>query len=429
MCLCPPRLSLTALLSCSSVLFNIVPTVFEICLVTGIMTATLGPSFGVITLLTVGSYTAFTIVVTQRRNAQRKVMNTADNEARSLLDDAVLNFETIKYFNSEAREVARYDSRQAVYESKAVEVQHSLAGLNFGQQAIFSVGLAVTMLMCARGICDGALTAGDLVLANQLLFQLSLPLNFLGTMCVELPHVYADWLTASLACRYREIKQSLVDMDAMFSLANVRSTVQSPPDAPLLPNASGTIHFENVSFSYANGRAILKDVSFSVPAGATVAIVGSSGSGKSTITRLLYRLYDCDSGRIKIDGCDIKSVDLGSLRRAIGIVPQDTVLFNSTLRHNISYGDPDCTEASLQTVISSCRLDSLIQQLPKGLEAMVGERGLKLSGGEKQRVAIARALLKRPAILVCDEATSALDSGTEEEIKVCVIEFCFCYCA
>jgi ABC-type transport system involved in Fe-S cluster assembly fused permease/ATPase subunit len=214
-------------------------------------------------------------------------------------------------------------------------------------------------------------------------------------------------------------------MDAMFSLANVRSSVQSPPGAPLLPNASGTISFENVSFSYANGRSILKDVSFTVAPGATVAIVGSSGSGKSTITRLLYRLYDCNSGCIKIDGCDIKSVDLGSLRRAIGIVPQDTVLFNSTLRHNISYGDPACDETALQKVISSCRLDSLVQQLPNGLDAMVGERGLKLSGGEKQRVAIARALLKRPAILLCDEATSALDSGTEEEIKVC---FCLCLC-
>lgn len=207
-------------------------------------------------------------------------------------------------------------------------------------------------------------------------------------------------------------------MDAMFSLANVRSTVQSPPGAPPLSNVSGAICFENVSFSYANGRSILKDVSFTVPAGATVAIVGSSGSGKSTITRLLYRLYDCNSGCIKVDGCDIKAVDLGSLRRAIGIVPQDTVLFNSTLRHNIAYGDPVCSEVSLQSVISSCRLDSLIQQLPMGLDAMVGERGLKLSGGEKQRVAIARALLKRPAILLCDEATSALDSGTEEEIKV-----------
>lgn len=215
-------------------------------------------------------------------------------------------------------------------------------------------------------------------------------------------------------------------MDAMFSLANVRSTVQSQPGAPLLPNASGSISFENVSFSYANGRSILKDVTFTVAPGATVAIVGSSGSGKSTITRLLYRLYDCNSGCIKIDGCDIKSVDLGSLRRAIGMIPQDTVLFNSTLRHNISYGDPDCDESSLQKVISSCRLDSLVQQLPKGLDAMVGERGLKLSGGEKQRVAIARALLKRPAILMCDEATSALDSGTEEDIKVraCLLEFC-----
>ena len=213
-------------------------------------------------------------------------------------------------------------------------------------------------------------------------------------------------------------------MDAMFSLANVRSTVQSPLGAPPLSNVSGAICFENVSFSYANGRSILKDVSFTVPAGATVAIVGSSGSGKSTITRLLYRLYDCNSGCIKVDGCDIKAVDLGSLRRAIGIVPQDTVLFNSTLRHNIAYGDPACSEASLQSVISSCRLDSLIQQLPKGLDAMVGERGLKLSGGEKQRVAIARALLKRPAILLCDEATSALDSGTEEEIKVRLCSLC-----
>ncbi len=386
------------------------------------MTATLGPQFGVITLLTVGCYTVFTIVVTQQRNAQRKVMNAAENEARSLLDDAVLNFETIKYFNSEQREVARYDARQAVYESKAVEVQHSLSALNFGQQAIFSVGLAVTMLMCARGVCDGALTAGDLVLANQLLFQLSLPLNFLGTMyvfhwCCPI-NFTAAWLSISNLSRYREIKQSLVDMDAMFSLANVRSTVQSPPGAPLLPNAKGAICFENVSFSYANGRSILKDISFTVAPGATVAIVGSSGSGKSTITRLLYRLYDCNSGCIKIDGCDTKSVDLGSLRRAIGIVPQDTVLFNSTLRHNISYGDPDCDESSLQNVILSCRLDSLVQQLPNGLNAMVGERGLKLSGGEKQRVAIARALLKRPAILLCDEATSALDSGTEEEIKV-----------
>ncbi len=391
---------------------------FEIALVTGIMTATLGPQFGVITLLTVGCYTVFTIIVTQQRNAQRKVMNAAENEARSLLDDAVLNFETIKYFNSEQREVARYDARQAVYESKAVEVQHSLSALNFGQQAIFSVGLAVTMLMCARGVCDGALTAGDLVLANQLLFQLSLPLNFLGTMFVLPSNFAASWLSISSLSRYREIKQSLVDMDAMFSLADVRSTVQTPPGAPLLPNAKGPICFENVSFSYANGRSILKDVSFTVETGTTVAIVGSSGSGKSTITRLLYRLYDCNSGCIKIDGCDIKSVDLGSLRRAIGIVPQDTVLFNSTLRHNISYGDPDCDESSLQNVILSCRLDSLVQQLPNGLNAMVGERGLKLSGGEKQRVAIARALLKRPAILLCDEATSALDSGTEEEIKV-----------
>ncbi len=382
----------------SFMLFNILPTIIEIALVTIILLYQFHFAFGVITACTILIYIYYTLSITNWRVKHRVAMNQKDSEANTKAIDSLLNFETVKYFTNEAHEHARFDQALAGYETAAVQSQTSLSLLNVGQGIIISTGLFAVMYLAADGVASGQMTVGDFVLLNTFLIQLYLPLNLLGFV-------------------YRETKQSLVDMDKMFELLKVNPDVQDLANAKDILLPAGEVEFKNVEFSYRPDRTILKDVSFKVPAGKSVAIVGSSGAGKSTISRLLFRFYDVQKGQILIDGQDIRSVTQKSLRGAIGVVPQDTVLFNDTIGYNIFYGRPNASESEMIEAARMARIDAFVQKLPEGYKTKVGERGLKLSGGEKQRVAIARTILKHPKILIFDEATSALDTRTEKEIQ------------
>ncbi len=379
-------------------ILNSVPTLLEFLLTAIIFGVTYGASYVLVVALTVVAYSWFTVKASDWRIGIRREMNDSDTEANTKAIDSLLNFETVKYFGNETMEADRFDRSMARYESAATKTWTSLGWLNFGQGVIFSLGMGAAMVMSAREVQAGTQTLGDFVFINALLMQLSIPLNFIGFV-------------------YREIRQGLTDMEEMFNLLSVRREVQDDPDAPPLAVATGAIRFEDVRFSYDQGREILKGISFEVPPGRSVAIVGPSGAGKSTISRLLFRFYDVSAGRITIDGQDIAQVRQDSLRAAIGIVPQDTVLFNDTIAYNIRYGRVDATEAEVRRAAELAQIHHFIESLPDGYDTMVGERGLKLSGGEKQRVAIARTILKAPPILVLDEATSALDTHTEQDIQ------------
>ena len=383
-------------------LYSILPTLIEFILVLGYLAYTYDIWFALITLVALVFYIAFTVMVTEWRTHFRRTMNDMDSRANQKAIDSLLNFETVKYFGNEAFESRRYDENLARYQVAAVKSQKSLAVLNLGQQTIIAIGLILILWRATSGVMNGTMTLGDLVLVNTLMIQLYIPLNFLGVI-------------------YREIKQSLTDMDRMFSLLNTDKEIADSPNAqPLVIQnyAIGPdIHFEHVSFHYDSKREILRDVSFNIPAGTITAVVGQSGAGKSTLARLLFRFYDVQSGKILIDGQNIQDVQQASLRKVIGIVPQDTVLFNDTIGYNIAYGNPGATPEAVQEAARAAQIDGFIERLPDGYNTQVGERGLKLSGGEKQRVAIARTLLKSPAMLIFDEATSALDSKTERAFQ------------
>ena len=378
--------------------FNILPTLVEIALVGGILWWLYGWTIAIITVATIGGYIFYTLVITEWRTKYRRQMNDEDQRANTRAVDSLLNYETVKYFSNEAHEARRFDEAMARYETAAVKSQTTLALLNLGQGFIIAAGLIAVMSLAVLGMRDGTMTLGDLVMVNAYLIQLYLPLNFLGFA-------------------YREIKQGLIDMEQMFRLLLVPQEVEDRPGAPALQVTQGAVEFDSVSFAYDPRRPILQGVSFRIEPGRKVAVVGASGAGKSTLSRLLYRFYDITDGRILIDGQDIRAVSQLSLRQAIGIVPQDTVLFNDTIAYNIRYGRVGASDAEVDAAARLAQLDDLIMRLPDGYATMVGERGLKLSGGEKQRVAIARALLKQPKIMVFDEATSALDTHTEREIQ------------
>ena len=379
-------------------LFNILPTLLEIALVAFILLGRYHWSFAAVTFGTIAIYILFTLAVTEWRMVYRRSMNDLDSQANSKAIDALLNFETVKYFGNEKYEVARYDRNLASWEESAIKNQTSLNLLNAGQGAIIAIGVALLMGMASNGGVTGQMSIGDLGLVNAYLIQLYAPLNFLGFV-------------------YREIKHSLADMEKMFTLMEVGEEIADKPDAQTLSTRSAAIRFDQVDFHYDPKRQILHDVSFDIPAGHTVAVVGSSGAGKSTLSRLLFRFYDVTGGAIRINGRDIRDYTQASLRAQIGIVPQDTVLFNDTIYYNIAYGRPEASEAEVIEAARAARIHEFVSQLPDGYRTQVGERGLKLSGGEKQRVAIARTLLKNPPILVFDEATSALDSETEKAIQ------------
>lgn len=383
----------------SAMVFRILPIAFEITVVSGVLTYNYGASFAGVTLMTILLYGFFTIRTTAWRTEFRKQANTADQQAASVALDSLINYESVKFFNNENFQLKRYDTSLAKYRDSSVKVATSLAFLNSGQNLIFTSALTIMMWMGCQGVAAGTLTVGDLVLINQLVFQLSIPLNFLGSV-------------------YRDMKQSLIDMETLFLLQKFRVKVQSKPNAPPLKLApSGSqITFDHVTFGYHPDRPILKDCSFTIPAGEKVAIVGPSGSGKSTILRLVFRFYDVNSGRILIDGQDIREVDLDSLRRAIGVVPQDTPLFNETIMENLRYGNLKATDEEVNEVLYKVKLDSLVRDLPRGVNTLVGERGLMISGGEKQRLAMGRLLLKDAPITFFDEATSALDTNTEQAL-------------
>ena len=379
-------------------LFNILPTLLELVIISVAFWINFGVLYAVVTFVSLSGYILFTVKVTDWRLKYRREMNREDNEANTKAIDSLINFETVKYFNNEHHEVSRFNSAMRRYEEAGIKSQTSLAFLNIGQGLIISVGLITVMLMAASEIATGQLTIGDFVLANALLIQIYMPLNFLGFV-------------------YREIKQSLVDMEKMFTLLEQKEEVEDKAAAPDLELRGAEVRFENVDFFYDKDRQILKDISFTVPAGTMTAIVGASGAGKSTISRILYRFYDIAAGRVMVDGQDIRDITQASLRQAIGIVPQDTVLFNDTIMYNIRYGRPDASDEEVISAAKMAHIHEFVAQLPDQYETMVGERGLKLSGGEKQRVAIARTILKNPGILLLDEATSALDTHTEREIQ------------
>ena len=379
-------------------LFNTIPTALEIAFMAGVLWWNFGWLYAAVIIVTVIVYVAFTYMATEWRIHIRRAMNDADTDANTKAIDSLLNFETVKYFGNEEHEAARFDRSMARYEVAAVKTWTSLAVLNAGQAIIFSIGLTIVMVLSAMDIMAGKATVGDLVMVNTLMIQLYMPLNFIGSV-------------------YRDIKQGLIDIEAMFRLLRVEAEIRDKPGAAELRVTSGEIRFENVSFAYDPERPILKDLSLTVKPGQTVAIVGPSGAGKSTISRLLYRFYDVTGGEITIDGQPIDTVTQKSLRAAVGMVPQDTVLFNDTIAYNIRYGRPDATDAEVEAAAKLAQIHNFVTSLPKGYQAMVGERGLKLSGGEKQRVSIARTILKGPPILILDEATSALDTMTEQEIQ------------
>ncbi|KAK3068137.1 Iron-sulfur clusters transporter atm1, mitochondrial [Teratosphaeriaceae sp. CCFEE 6253] len=380
----------------TSMVFHILPTALEISLVCGILTYQFGWKFAVITASTMAAYTWFTIATTAWRTRFRKQANAADNRGATVELDSLINYEAVKYFNNEKYETQRYDSALKQYEDASIKVATSLAYLNTGQNLIFSTALTAMMYMAAQGVAEGSLTVGDLVMVNQLVFQLSVPLNFLGSV-------------------YRELRQSLLDMETLFNLQKVNVAVKEKPDAkPLLLSRGGEIRFENVAFAYREDRPILHNLNMTIPAGRKVAIVGPSGCGKSTILRLLFRFYDVQGGRITVDGQDIRDVTLESLRKSIGVVPQDTPLFNDTIEHNIRYGNIEASHEEVVKAAKRAQVHDIVEKLPEGYGTQVGERGMMISGGEKQRLAVSRLILKDPPLLFFDEATSALDTHTEQ---------------
>ena len=379
-------------------LYSIFPTLIEVAMVLTLLAVKFDIWFAWITIIALIVYITFTIVVTEWRTQFRKVMNDLDSTAHSRAIDSLLNYETVKYFNNEEFEARRYDDNLVRYRQAAIKSQTSLSILNTGQQLIIATGLVAMLWRATQGVVDGRMTLGDLVMVNAFMIQLYIPLGFLGVL-------------------YREIKQSLTDLDKMFNLMEREREVADQPTATPLQVRDADVRFNHVSFAYDPARPILHDISFDIPAGKTVAVVGPSGSGKSTLARLLFRFYDVQQGQILIAGQDIKQVTQASVRQAIGIVPQDTVLFNDTVEYNIAYGRPGASRAEVEAAAQSAHIHSFIAATPKGYDTMVGERGLKLSGGEKQRVAIARTLLKNPPILIFDEATSALDSANERAIQ------------
>jgi ATP-binding cassette subfamily B protein len=377
---------------------NSIPTAVELLMISGLIAWYFGWIYVLVVLATVALYVVFTFWASERRIAIRRDMNESDTEAHAKAVDSLLNYETVKYFGNEELEGRRFDASMARYEKAAIRTYTSLGVLNTGQAVIFTIGTVVCMLLAARDVARGTLTIGDFVMINAILMQLYLPLNFMGMV-------------------YREIKQGLIDIETMFALLHERPEIVDKPGATPLLVKKGEIKFDNVSFAYDAERPILKSVSFEVPAGKMVAIVGPSGAGKSTVSRILFRFYELASGKVTIDGQDIRDVTQKSLRAAIGMVPQDTVLFNDTILYNIRYGRPQATDAEVREAARLAQIHDFIMTLPQGYDSLVGERGLKLSGGEKQRVAIARTILKSPPILMLDEATSALDSHTEKEIQ------------
>ncbi len=378
-------------------LFNIVPTLLEILMVTGILFYNYGAAFAVIIITSVTTYIIFSVLVTDWRNSYVRTMNEMDSQSSTYALDSLMNFETVKYFNNEQYEANQFDSNLKKLEDARMQNRLSLVALNSGQAVIISISITVIMILASRMVVDGRMTIGDLVLVNAFMVQLFIPLNFLGFV-------------------YREIKRALADVEHMFSLMAAVPAIKDKLDSADLKITSGEITFDNVSFSYKSDRQILFNINLTIPPGKKYALVGPSGSGKSTIARLLFRFYDIESGKLCIDGQDLREVTQDSLRQAIGIVPQDTVLFNNSIYYNIAYGSPQATDVEVKHAARLAHLDDFIKQLPDGYDTLVGERGLKVSGGEKQRIAIARMLLKRPTIMIFDEATSSLDSTAEQAI-------------
>ncbi|MFP4494347.1 MAG: ABCB family ABC transporter ATP-binding protein/permease, partial [Halochromatium sp.] len=383
--------------------FSVIPVLVEFTLVAGVLLTKYEPIFTLVTFGTVAVYVGFTFAITEWRMDYRRQMNVLDSRANTQAFDSLLNYETVKYFGNERLELDRYDETLARWEDLAVKSQSSMSLLNFGQGSIIAIGVTVIMVYAAQGVVSGAMSIGDLVLVNAFMLQLFIPLGFLGIV-------------------YRQIKYALADMDLVFKLLERTPEIVDAPGAPALRLNQGAVRFERVSFHYQQERAILHGVDFHIDPGEKVAVVGHSGAGKSTLARLLFRFYDPQQGRILIDGQDLRSVQQDSLRAVIGVVPQDTVLFNDSLRYNLAYGRPDASEDELRQAAELAHLTDFIARLPQGWDTVVGERGLKLSGGEKQRVAIARAILKRPRILIFDEATSSLDSRTEQAIQQTLAE-------